>query len=128
MQREQKFFLCKHCGNLIGFLDNAGVQVICCGEAMTELKPNTVDASAEKHVPVVTQTGDTVEVAVGSVPHPSTEEHHITWVYLLTEQGGQRKNLMIGKEPKAVFALAGGDVVLGAFAYCNLHGLWKSSV
>ncbi|MDY4483746.1 MAG: desulfoferrodoxin family protein, partial [Butyricicoccus porcorum] len=27
---------------------------------------------------------------------------------------------------KAVFALADGDSVVSAYAYCNLHGLWKA--
>ena len=34
---------------------------------MTELKPNTVEASQEKHLPVVTIEGNIVKVKVGSV-------------------------------------------------------------
>lgn len=125
---EKKFYICKHCGNMIGMIKSSGVNVVCCGDPMTELKPNTVEASQEKHLPVVTIEGDIVKVKVGSVEHPMTEEHHIVWIYLETEQGGQRKKLAVGSKPEAEFALAGGDKVVGVYEYCNLHGLWLTKV
>jgi len=124
--KEQKFFLCKHCGNLVGLVDNAGVPLVCCGEQMAELTPNTVDASKEKHVPTVKVSGNEVAVEVGSAPHPMLAEHHIPWVYLQTDQGGQRKNLSAPAEPKVRFALTDNDRPVAVFAYCNLHGLWKA--
>ena len=125
---EKKFYICKHCGNMIGMIKSSGVNVVCCGDPMTELKPNTVEASQEKHLPVVTIEGNIVKVKVGSVEHPMTEEHHIAWIYLETEQGGQRKKLAVGSKPEAEFALAGGDKVVGVYEYCNLHGLWLTKV
>lgn len=123
----KRFFICKHCGNIIGMIHASGVPVVCCGEPMSELVPGSVDASKEKHVPVVSVDGNLVTVTVGSVPHPMTEEHLIQWIYLETEQGGQRKVLKPGAEPKAVFALA-DDRPVAAYAYCNLHGLWKKEI
>ena len=125
---EKKFYICKHCGNMIGMIKSSGVNVVCCGDPMTELKPNTVEAQQEKHLPVVTVEGNSVKVKVGSVEHPMTEEHHIAWIYLETEQGGQRKKLAVGSKPEAEFALAGGDKVVGVYEYCNLHGLWLTKV
>lgn len=125
---EKKFYICKHCGNMIGMIKSSGVNVVCCGDPMTELKPNTVEASQEKHLPVVTIEGNIVKVKVGSVEHPMTEEHHIAWIYLETKQGGQRKKLAVGSKPEAEFALAGGDKVVGVYEYCNLHGLWLTKV
>ena len=125
---EKKFYICKHCGNMIGMIKSSGVNVVCCGDPMTELKPNTVEASQEKHLPVVTIEGNIVKVKVGSVEHPMTEEHHIAWIYLETEQGGQLKKLAVGSKPEAEFALAGGDKVVGVYEYCNLHGLWLTKV
>lgn len=125
---EKKFYICKHCGNMIGMIHSSGVNVVCCGEPMTELKPNTVEASQEKHLPVVTIEGNLVKVKVGSVEHPMTEEHHIAWIYLETEQGGQRKKLAVGSKPEAEFALTGGDKVVGVYEYCNLHGLWLTKI
>ena len=115
MSQEQKFFICKHCGNLVGMIHNAGVKIICCGEPMTELVPNTTDAAGEKHLPVVEVSGKQVTVSVGSVPHP------------MTAKGGQRKSLPVGGEPNVTFLLE-DDEPVAAFAYCNLHGLWKTVV
>ena len=123
---QQKFYICKHCGNIIGMIESSGVNPVCCGDKMTELVPNTTDASQEKHVPVIKIDGNKVTVDVGSAPHPMTEEHHISWVYLMTENGGQRKNLDHTGTPSASFMLTDDDKLVSAFAYCNLHGLWKA--
>lgn len=125
-KEQQKFYICKHCGNIVGLINNAGVPMVCCGEKMTELVPNTSDGAAEKHVPVVKVDGNIVTVEIGSVPHPMTEAHYISWVYIQTEKGGQRKNLAPNDKPSAVFALTDDDKLEAVFAYCNLHGLWKA--
>lgn len=119
-----QFFRCRHCGNIIVHLINSGVNVVCCGEKMQELVPNSVDAAKEKHVPVVAQNGNMVTVTVGSVEHPMTEEHFIEWICLETKEGYQVKHLTPGEKPIRTFALTEGDTVVAAFAYCNLHGLW----
>jgi superoxide reductase len=124
---EHKFFKCRHCGNTAGMIFDSGVPMICCGEEMDEIVPNTTDAAQEKHVPVIEVAGDKVTVKVGSVEHPMTDDHYIQWVFLETEKGGQRKALNPGDKPEVVFALA-DDKAIAAFAYCNLHGLWKAAV
>jgi superoxide reductase len=126
MEKQQKFYICKKCGNTIGLINNAGVPLVCCGEEMTELVPNTTDAAVEKHVPVIKVNGNTVVVEIGSVPHPMTEEHHISWVYIMTEKGGQRKTLAPNDKPELEFALTSDDKLLKVYAYCNLHGLWMA--
>ena len=93
---------------------------------MKEIIPGTTDASVEKHVPVYEVKDNKVCVTVGSVAHPMTEEHYIQWISLQTKKGNQRKELKPGQEPKACFALCEGDEVVAAYAYCNLHSLWKS--
>ncbi len=118
-----KFLICEHCKNLLGFVEDHSVPVNCCGEKMQVLVPGSVDAAAEKHVPVVACDGNKVTVCVGSAPHPMTDEHNIAWVALETAQGNQRKPVC--GEPKAEFMLCDGDEVKSAYAYCNLHGLWK---
>lgn len=123
-----KFFVCRECGNLVEMVNSSGVKMVCCGQEMQELVPNTVDAAKEKHVPVVEVEGNTVTVKIGSVAHPMVEEHYIQWIYLLTEKGIQRKCLKPGEEPVAVFALAEGDKAIEAYEYCNLHGLWKKEI
>ena len=126
--KEKKFYICKHCGNLVGLINNAGVPLVCCGEEMMELIPNTKDAAVEKHIPVINVVGNKVIVEIGSAPHPMTEEHYISWVYIETKKGGQRKELLPGNKPYVEFALTEDDTLESAYAYCNLHGLWKSSL
>lgn len=125
---EKRFYVCKHCGNMVGMIKNAGVPIICCGEPMAELTANTVEASQEKHLPVYTMDGGVLKVQVGSAEHPMLAEHYIEWIYVETEQGGQRKALKPGDKPSAEFAFAGGDKPVAVYAYCNLHGLWKTEV
>lgn len=125
MCSDQKFYICKHCGNLIGLVLNKGVPLVCCGEEMTELVANTVEASKEKHIPVVEIKEGIVTVKIGSVPHPMEEAHHIDFVYLETKNGGQRKCLK--SEPETEFALI-NDEAIAVYAYCNLHGLWKADI
>ena len=125
MNNSKKIFICSVCGNIIGMIENKGPKVVCCGKPMNELVANTTEASVEKHIPVVDINDNKVKVQVGSALHPMTQEHHISWVYLETTQGGQRKCLEIDSEPTVEFAITEGDKVLEVYAYCNLHGLWK---
>ena len=122
----QKFYICEHCGNVITFLENRGVPVVCCGQEMTELIPGKMDAAVEKHVPVYTVEGNTVHVKVGAAEHPMLTEHCIEWISVQTKQGNQRKELCPGESPEACFALCEGDEAEAVYAYCNLHGLWKA--
>ncbi len=123
---EQKFYICKHCGNIIAKVKDTGVPVVCCGEPMSEIIPGTTDAAVEKHVPVWTVENGIVHVKVGSVEHPMLPEHYIEWVSLHTKQGNQRKELHPGEKPEVCFALCEGDEVEAVYAYCNLHSLWKA--
>ena len=123
---DQKFYICKRCGNIIAKVKDVGVPVVCCGEPMSELVPGTTDAAVEKHVPVWTVENGIVHVKVGSVEHPMLPEHYIEWVSLQTKQGNQRKELHPGEKPEVCFALCEGDEVEAVYAYCNLHSLWKA--
>ena len=124
-----RFYICEHCGNIIGMIKDSGVKVVCCGQKMTELVPGAVEASTEKHLPVVSvsEDGKTVSASVGSVAHPMTPEHSIAWVYLETDRGGQRKALSPDKPPVVKFALC-DEKPVAVYAYCNLHGLWKTEI
>ena len=122
-----KFYICPTCGNVIEMINDSGVNPVCCGKPMNELLPNTVEASGEKHIPAVRIEGENVIVNVGSVNHPMQDVHYIEWVQLVTENGSQRRMLKPGQEPNVVFHLA-GEKPLAVYAYCNLHGLWKTEL
>lgn len=122
-----KFYLCNHCKNLVAVVNDSGVNPVCCGEKMQELIPGTVEASVEKHLPVVAVDGNSVSVSVGAVAHPMADEHYIGWIYLETCCGGQIKYLKPGDAPETTF-IVNGQKPLAVYAYCNLHGLWKTEL
>lgn len=121
-----KFYRCQYCGQIVTIVNDTGMPIICCGEVMEGMVPGTTDASLEKHVPVYEVKDNKVNVTVGSVEHPMTEDHYIEWIAIQTREGNQRKLLKPGDKPKAEFALVDGDEVLAVYAYCNLHSLWKA--
>ena len=122
-----KFYICNHCKNLVYMVKDVGVPIVCCGQKMEELKANTVEASGEKHIPVAKFENGVVSVNVGSVDHPMLPEHYIEWVALETEKGAQIVYLKPEQKPSAEFCV-GDDKPVAVYAYCNLHGLWKSEI
>ena len=121
-----KFYKCNHCGNVVVKFVDSKVPIVCCGEKMEELVPNVVEASGEKHIPVVTLIGEgRIRVDVGSVPHPMLPEHHISFIYVETTRGGIRIDLT--DKPEAEIYV-GDEEVVAVYEYCNLHGLWKSEM
>ncbi len=121
-----KFFKCLTCGNVAVKVVDHHAPLSCCSAKMVELTPNTVDASTEKHVPVVTRLDPcTICVKVGSEPHPMTPEHHIAFIYVETKHGGIRIALTDKPEVKVHI---GNTQVVAVYEYCNLHGLWKTDV
>ena len=125
MSIEKKFFKCAICGNIVDLIHEGGGTLVCCGQHMNLLVPNTVEAATEKHIPVVTVDGTTVVVKVGSVAHPMLPEHSVQWIYVACGNKGKMVYLNPGDAPEATFCVdAGADGV--AYAYCNLHGLWSA--
>lgn len=121
-----KFYKCAHCGNVIVKVVDSGVPVVCCGVKMEELVPNTQEMGGEKHLPVVTRLDDhTLKIEVGSVAHPMLAEHHISFIYVETERGGIRVDL--SDKPEAV-VYVGDEKPVAVYEYCNLHGLWKTTL
>lgn len=125
-----KFYICNTCGNFMVKIDDSGVIPTCCGKPMRELVPDSTDGDEEKHVPVIqvrpiTSNVVEVEVKVGSTPHPTETHHFIKSISLETEHTIQVIKLKPGDAPSASFYVAASDPILEAYAYCNLHGLWK---
>ena len=123
-----KFYICKGCGKIVGMIRPSACPTKCCGEAMEEMMPNTTDAAAEKHVPVIEINGRDVTVTVGSAEHPMLEEHFIMWIALETKQGAQRKELKPGQAPRAFFALAEGDEVIARDRLRALSSPWRKEM
>ena len=124
MTKKLEIYKCEICGNIVEVLEEAGGTLVCCGQPMVLQEENSVDASKEKHVPVLTKNEQGVEINVGSVAHPMIPEHYIQWIEIQTEKGCSRKELSPGQEPKAFFPVKSEVVKVRIF--CNLHGLWKN--
>jgi len=117
-------YTCPLCGNIVEVLAVGGGELVCCGQPMQLLVENTVDASKEKHVPVIEKTADGYKVKVGAVAHPMEEKHYIAWIELIADGKAYREFLRPGQAPEAFFCLKAAAVT--AREYCTLHGLWKA--
>ena len=124
MMEKRQIYKCGQCGNIVEVLFVGGGELVCCGQPMSLVSENTVDASKEKHVPVLEKTADGWWVSVGAVPHPMEEKHYIQWIELMAEGMVYRAELKPGVPPKAFFPVKAEKVT--AREYCNLHGLWKA--
>ena len=124
MTELRQIYKCEICGNIVEVVHNSGGELVCCGQPMILKKENTQDAAVEKHVPVVEKIEGGIRVKVGAVEHPMTEDHHIEFIEVHTENKVYRKYLKPGEKPVAEFKL--DEEVLFVREYCNLHGLWKA--
>ncbi len=122
---KQKFYICKHCGNIIAMVRDCGAPIYCCNEEMQLIQPGTTEASGEKHIPEYEVEGNKVSVRVGSAEHPMTPEHYIEWICIETQNGIQYRILTPEDKPMACFKLCADDEMLNVYAFCNQHSLWK---
>ncbi len=120
MVERNEIYKCLVCGNIVEVEHAGGGVLVCCGQEMELMQENSIDASKEKHVPVISEK----RVSVGSVPHPMEETHYIEWIEATSETGEIAKIFLNPTDkPEATFSFT----VKSARAYCNLHGLWKSA-
>lgn len=125
MAKFQQYYKCALCGNIVEVVHEGGGELVCCGQPMNMLKENSVDASNEKHVPVIEKTDKGIIVKVGSIDHPMEEKHYIEWIEVTNGAWTQKKFLKPGEKPQAEFCVPFSDKLV-AKEYCNLHGLWKN--
>lgn len=119
----QQVYKCNVCGNIVEVLHAGKGQLVCCDEPMELMTENTVDASREKHVPILSERDGKLKVSVGSAAHPMEGKHYIEWIQVIDGEESRRVFLKPGDEPVAEFACAKERGK--ARAYCNLHGLWS---
>lgn len=124
MAERMEVYKCDVCGNIVEVLHAGKGQLVCCNEPMKQMKENIVDASLEKHVPVIEKVANGIKVKVGSVPHPMEEKHYIEFIELIVDGKVCRQYLSPGQAPEAFFTVTGDKVT--AREYCNMHGLWKA--
>lgn len=126
-----QIYKCNVCGNIVELLHIGGGELVCCGQPMDLMQEKAQEEDQEKHIPVIEelpanqcQGKDGVRIKVGEVEHPMTEEHYIEWIEIITEDGKRgKKFLQRGDKPEVEFYTR--KKVIGARAYCNIHGLWR---
>lgn len=119
-----QIYKCSICGNIVEVVHASAGQLVCCGQPMLLQKENTVDASKEKHVPVIEKTAKGIKVKIGSIPHPMEEKHYIEWIEAIAGGRVYKKFLKPGDKPEAEFCVKADKIT--AREYCNLHGLWTA--
>lgn len=122
-----KVYKCNVCGNVVEMMVEGGGTLVCCDEEMELLTAKETDEGNEKHLPVITIEGNTVIVKVGSIEHPMVENHSIQFIQINYNNKKERILLKPGMKPEAVFNVQETGPIM-IFEYCNLHGLWKTSV
>lgn len=126
MTKINQIYKCEICGNIIEILHNGNGQLVCCNEKMILINKKTTEEGQEKHLPVVLKDGDNITIKVGNTPHPMEDEHYIEWIEVITDNAVYRKNLKSGDLPTAKFVINANNAKVRA--YCNIHGLWESTL
>jgi superoxide reductase len=124
MAEKLGIYKCEKCGNIVEVLHEGAGELVCCGAPMKLFKENTVDASREKHLPVIEKTDGGFKIKIGSIPHPMEEKHYIEWIEAVADGKAYRQFLKPGDAPEAFFKIDAVNIT--AREYCNMHGLWKS--
>lgn len=124
MTVKMEVYKCEVCGNIVEVLHAGKGELVCCGQPMDLMKENVVDASQEKHVPVIEKTEKGIKVKVGSAAHPMEEKHYIEWIQIIDGETAMRAFLKPGDAPEAEFDCQSENVT--AREYCSIHGLWKN--
>ncbi len=120
-----RFYHCPICGNIVVKITDSGRNLSCCGKEMVALVPKEMEEGNEKHLPFLSSVRDNIlTVEIGEKPHPMEKDHHIQWVYLETEKGGQFVRLQPNDPPQVTFCCKKCHPI-AIYAYCNVHGLWS---
>lgn len=123
MAKALEIYKCESCGNIVEVLHAGPGQLVCCGGSMSLQTENTVEASKEKHLPVIEKGDGTITVTVGSIPHPMESAHFIEWIELIADGKIHRAMLQPGDAPQATFAVSAHNAT--AREFCSLHGQWS---
>ncbi len=126
--KKLQIYKCEICGNIVEVVHTGKPALVCCEKPMTLCTENSIDASTEKHVPILEKTTNGIIVKVGSSPHPMEDAHYIEWIQINTGNKSYREFFNPGDIPEAKFEINADENIniIEVRAYCNLHGLWRN--
>ena len=90
-----------------------------------ERAPASAHGATEKHIPIYKKVEDEIVVSVGEVEHPMEKEHYIMWIAQVSENRITRVKLYPEQATETRFPYISGATL---YAYCNKHGLWKTTI
>ena len=126
MTEKLEMYRCEICGNLVQVILSGAGELVCCGQPMKLLKPNTMDEVAtEKHVPVYIQKENGYEIQVGTVLHPMNDDHYIMFIESISGDKNRIKLQYLHPGDEAKIFLEEKIGKEKALEFCNLHGLWE---
>ena len=127
MTKKLELYKCEICGNIVEIVLAGEGELVCCGQPMNLLEEQSMqdEMLQEKHVPVIKMEEDNIEIRVGSIQHPMTEEHYIQFIeaYSKDKRYVKRKYLFPNEEPVLKLKCNCKDTI--ARELCNIHGLWR---
>lgn len=126
MTELKQVYKCEVCGNIVEILHTGNNSLVCCDKPMILEEEHNEDKELEKHVPVIEENGNYINVKIGTVEHPMEEAHYIEWIELIVDDSVYRRYLTPTDTPEASFIVPDRHIEISARAYCNIHGLWKS--
>ena len=131
MTKKNQIYKCDICGNITEVLHIGVGELVCCGQPMNLMKEKTRGEGQEKHSPIIEELPPTacrekagVKIKVGEKEHPMNEDHYIEWIEIITADGKRGKKFLQPGEKSEIEFYTKIEVI-GARAYCNIHGLWK---
>ena len=126
MPKRFEIYKCNVCGNVIEVLDGGQGEIVCCGEPMKLVVPQTEEIMQEKHKPVISSQNNNIVIKVGSVEHPMLSEHHIDFIEAVSLDGKYlyRKYLAADEKPEMEFFCKTDK--MKSRELCNLHGLFET--
>ena len=125
-----KYYRCNVCGKIVAVVNDTKGELTCCNKPMEEITKKEVDDKLlnDKHIPTYKRTKNKVVVQVGSELHPSSKEHHIEWVSLITNKGFQVKTVDRDESPVVTFRVDEDEQIEEITSYCNIHSLYTLCV
>ena len=134
MTQLKQIYKCSVCGNIVEVLHTGVGELVCCGKPMELMVAKSKEEGTEKHLPVIEELPanmcrdkDGFKIKIGEQEHPMDENHYIEWIEIITADGKSgKKFLKPGDKPESDFYTR--IKVIGARAYCNIHGLWEIKI
>lgn len=125
MTQKLELYKCNICGNLVQVILSGAGELVCCGEPMQHLEPQSGESSelGEKHTPAIEEREGARFVTLKY--HPMIPEHYIQFIEVYPKDKSALHLKYLNPNEKAEFDITGFEEDVEALELCNIHGLWR---